>query len=199
MNTIKVVVFSSKLDNRPTIEVSERATKLELKVALDEAGIDYSGLSFADGMNQLELTRDSSVITSKAGKALLTLTPKRNKAGADLSFSQLRDIAKTDPNVKDAFIKKATELGKNWTQLKTAEMNKVYTQLQSVDEQVLVKTTKGLSLSPKMKALIKYYVDQILLEKEEAEFQAALDSVEDNFIDNDEDGDYNNEDEEYYD
>ena len=33
-NTIKVVVFSSKLNNRPTIEVPENATRLDLKNAL---------------------------------------------------------------------------------------------------------------------------------------------------------------------
>lgn len=223
-NMIKVVVFSSKLNNRPTIEVPEGATRLDLKNALNEAGINYSRLSFADGMNQQELTSDSSIITSKAGKALLTLTPRRNKAGSDLSFSQLRELAKTEPNVKNAFIKRATELGKNWTQLKTVEMNEVYVGLnrniniepqtkreaikrvakeilpdldKAYEEAVESKLTRGLS--PEMKVEIRDYVNQILLEKEELEFKAALDSMEANFTDNDEDGDYDDEDEEYYD
>ena len=194
-NLITVIVFSTGLSSRPNIKVVDNPTRLELKTALEEADIEYEGLSFSDSLSQKILSSDSQRLSSKSGKGLLVLSPKRNKAGASLTFVELRAKAKRFHIVKECFIAKAKKLNKNWTQLSTEEMNVAFSEcMKNKKEEVSPVQVNVVTMEE-----VENLFHKLWAAKEEQEFQKALQHQEDECQEDIEDEDDEGYDEDYYD
>lgn len=101
-------------------------TLAELKAVLDTKGIDYEGMSFTEGISNVQLNDDSSQLPhdiNYKGKTtnnlviILTNTTKNIQSGAE-SRAELFDFIKKN-NLQAEVVK---TFGKNMTQVKTSEL-----------------------------------------------------------------------------
>ena len=126
MEARKITVVSTKTQRKSVIN-SSAETLAELKVDLDAAGVDYSGMTFYEGTSRTELKDDASVLPKDVPYKgnitnelvfMLTNSEKHIKSGA-ANRSELYQIIKNF-NLKDSIMKK---FGKNFTQCKTSDLS----------------------------------------------------------------------------
>ena len=129
-----VMVFTTLLPYRPTVQIYG-VTRADIEKALDLADISHNNFQMADGKTQTILDKSSSLITLTEAEdkffGIIMLTPKNNKAGADKSFRELRQLAKADGDLKEYFTDNTNKFNKdNWTRLSTQELNLLYNEYQ---------------------------------------------------------------------
>lgn len=117
MRTIKV--FSSKRDNLTEIN-SDAKSWGQLKAELTTSGYSLDGLIASENITRCTLEHSEAVLPE--GEFTLFLRQKDGKGGADLTFSQLRELAKTNSDFKAYLVANST----NWTQLSTAKLNELH-------------------------------------------------------------------------
>lgn len=97
----KIVVYSTKTQTKNVVE-TEVTTLGELKELLDQKGIDYTGMTFYEGISNTELLDDNSILPSNLpykGKVTndlviqLTLPNKKIESGLSRSdiYSQIKE------------------------------------------------------------------------------------------------------------
>lgn len=131
MESRKITIVSTKTQKKSVI-MSEAETLRELKHDLDNAGIDYSDMTFYEGTSKTELKTDDSVLpkdvpytnrttgeTVNTNELVFMLTNpnKKIKSGA-MSRPEMYDYVRTN-NLKDVFLRK---YGKNFTQCSSASI-----------------------------------------------------------------------------
>lgn len=98
-----------------------------LKAVLDEKGIDYSGMSFTEGISNVQLNDDNSQLphdvlykgqTTNSLVIILTNTTKNITSGL-MSRAELGAIIK-DNNLGEAI---KSHFGRNWTLISTADLS----------------------------------------------------------------------------
>lgn len=133
METRKITIISTKNNKRTTINTAA-TTLRDLKKALREAGIDYEGMTFYEGLTKTELKLDDSLLphdvqrinpTTKEPETtnelafMLTNTNKKIKSGAvTMSRSEAYNAIKKN-NLQAECLKR---FGKNFTMCKTADL-----------------------------------------------------------------------------
>lgn len=133
METRKITIISTK-NNKRTVINTDATTLRELKSALREAGIDYDGMTFYEGLTKTELKLDDSLLphdvqrinpTTKEPETtnelafMLTNTNKKIKSGAvTMSRSEAYDAIKSN-NLQAECLKR---FGKNFTMCRTADL-----------------------------------------------------------------------------
>lgn len=124
MEARKITIVSTRNSSKKIIETGAETLE-ELKHALDEAGVDYSGLTFYEGLTQTELMNNSSQLPRDVqfnGKTtnnlvfMLTNTNKKIDSGA--SRTELYQIIKAKGLAEACKAK----YGKNFTMCKTFEL-----------------------------------------------------------------------------
>lgn len=127
MDSRKIVIVNTKTQRKSVIETA--ATTLgELKTALKEAGIDYTGMTFYEGISKIELKQDDSVLphdvpykgtTTNNLVFMLTNTNKNIKSGADRKqlYADIKNLH-LENKVKEIY-------GKNYTQVSSLELTDV--------------------------------------------------------------------------
>jgi hypothetical protein len=138
METRTILVANTKTQQRYSVE-SSATTLGELKAQLRAQGIDYSGMSFMEGISKTQLLADDTPLpTNVMYKGaptnnlvmLLTNTQKNIASGADGSRKDAYAIIKASAALQDT-IKEA--YGRNYTQVPTTELWHVINQ--SVEEE----------------------------------------------------------------
>lgn len=127
METRTILVANTKTQQRYSVE-SSATTLGELKAQLRAQGIDYSGMSFMEGISKTQLLADDTPLpTNVMYKGaptnnlvmLLTNTQKNIASGADGSRKDAYTIIKASTTLQD-IIKGA--YGRNYTQVPTTEL-----------------------------------------------------------------------------
>jgi len=124
MKTITIV--SSREQKKYVIE-TEASTMAELTAAMDEAGINYSGMTLYEGLTKAEYnpTKGDAILPHDVPYKgtvtndlvfMLTAPQKKIKSGG-MSYSEMKAYIK-DNGLADKF---AAQYGKNYTQGKTSE------------------------------------------------------------------------------
>lgn len=101
---------------------SSAATWGELKSELRDS-YDLSKLIAVENVNRNTLELDAAILPTSPFR--LFLRPAKTKSGADfasMGYKDLKDYIKNNPSVKDPLNVFAKESGRNWTQLKTEEL-----------------------------------------------------------------------------
>lgn len=133
MKTRKITIISTK-NNKRTVINTDATTLRDLKKALREAGVDYEGMTFYEGLTKTELKLDDSLLphdvqrinpTTKEPETtnelafMLTNTNKKIRSGAaTMSRSEAYDAIKSN-NLQAECLKR---FGKNFTMCKTADL-----------------------------------------------------------------------------
>lgn len=133
METRKITIISTK-NNKRTVINTDATTLRDLKKALREAGVDYEGMTFYEGLTKTELKLDDSLLphdvqrinpTTKEPETtnelafMLTNTNKKIRSGAaTMSRSEAYDAIKNN-NLQAECLKR---FGKNFTMCKTADL-----------------------------------------------------------------------------
>ena len=125
MQNRKITVVSTQTQRKSVITTGAE-TLAELKSALDEAGINYDGMTFYEGTSRTELKDDASVLpkdvpykgtTTNELVFMLTNTNKKIKSG-DMSRAEAYAAIKAN-NLQDAV---KSKFGKNFTQCSTEDL-----------------------------------------------------------------------------
>lgn len=132
METRKITIVSTKSNSKSVIE-SMATTLGELKADLREAGIDYSDMTFYEGLTKTELVNDESVLphdvmykgqTTNELVFMLTNTNKKIKSGS--IRTDLYDLIRNN-SLQDKVME---HFGKNFTLVKTADLEQFIAELQ---------------------------------------------------------------------
>ena len=125
MEARKITVVSTQTQRKSVITTGAE-TLAELKSALDEAGINYDGMTFYEGTSRTELKDNASVLpkdvpykgtTTNELVFMLTNTNKKIKSG-DMSRAEAYAVIKAN-NLQDAV---KSKFGKNFTQCSTEDL-----------------------------------------------------------------------------
>ena len=125
MEARKITVVSTQTQRKSVITTGAD-TLAELKSALDEAGINYDGMTFYEGTSRTELKDNASVLpkdvpykgtTTNELVFMLTNTNKKIKSG-DMSRVEAYAAIKAN-NLQDAV---KSKFGKNFTQCSTEDL-----------------------------------------------------------------------------
>lgn len=125
MEARKITVVSTQTQRKSVITTSAE-TLAELKSALDEAGINYDGMTFYEGTSRTELKDNASVLpkdvpykgtTTNELVFMLTNTNKKIKSG-NMSRAEAYAAIKAN-NLQDAV---KSKFGKNFTQCSTEDL-----------------------------------------------------------------------------
>lgn len=125
MEARKITVVSTQTQRKSVITTGAE-TLAELKSALDEAGINYDGMTFYEGTSRTELKDNASVLpkdvpykgtTTNELVFMLTNTNKKIKSG-DMSRAEAYAAIKAN-NLQDAV---KSKFGKNFTQCRTEDL-----------------------------------------------------------------------------
>lgn len=125
MEARNIIIVNSRTQSRNTFS-STAETLGELKADLDRLEIDYSNLTFFEGISKTELTDDNAILPKdlpwKGERTndlvfMLTESQKRIRNGA-MSRSDLYSYIKTN-NLQNAV---KTRFGRNFTQCSTADL-----------------------------------------------------------------------------
>ena len=125
METRKITVVSTQTQRKSVITTGAE-TLAELKSALDEAGINYDGMTFYEGTSRTELKDNASVLpkdvpykgtTTNELVFMLTNTNKKIKSG-NMSRAEAYAAIKAS-NLQDAV---KSKFGKNFTQCSTGDL-----------------------------------------------------------------------------
>ena len=127
MEARKIVIIETK-NQKKSVIMSAATTLAELKVDLSTAGIDYSDMTFYEGISKTELKTDSSVLPHDLNYKgtvtnelvfMLTNTNKKIRSGAcEMNRAEAYSAIKS-MGLQDACVKK---FGKNFTMCKTADL-----------------------------------------------------------------------------
>lgn len=133
MEARKITIISTR-NNKRTVINTDATTLGELKEALRQAGVDYDGMTFYEGLTKIELKLDSSLLphdvqrinpvtrepeTTNELAFMLTNTNKKIRSGAvAMSRSEVYDAIKNN-NLQAECLKR---FGKNFTMCKTADL-----------------------------------------------------------------------------
>lgn len=119
----KITVVNTNTQSSKTLN-SDAKTLGELKSELSKVGMDYSGCTFFESTNKVELNDDASVIpTAQTAKGIVFMLTKPNKhisSGAGLDRKQLYADVKA-LNLGDSIKKKYS---KNFTMVSSADLAK---------------------------------------------------------------------------
>ena len=127
MDVRKITVVSTATQKKSVVE-TDATTLAELKSALRAANIDYSGMTFYEGLTHTELLTDEAILphdvpykgaTTNELVFMLTNPNKKIKSGA---LSEVREtLYRTikSRNLEDAIMEK---FGKHYTNCKTSEL-----------------------------------------------------------------------------
>ena len=125
MEARKITVVSTQTQRKSVITTGAE-TLAELKGALDEAGINYEGMTFYEGTSRTELKDNASVLpkdvpykgtTTNELVFMLTNTNKKIRSGA-MSRAEAYAAIKAH-NLQDAV---KSKFGKNFTQCSTGDL-----------------------------------------------------------------------------
>ena len=125
MEARKITVVSTQTQRKSVITTGAE-TLAELKSALDEAGINYDGMTFYEGTSRTELKDNASVLpkdvpykgtTTNELVFMLTNTNKKIKSG-NMSRAEAYAAIKAN-NLQDAI---KSKFGKNFTQCSTEDL-----------------------------------------------------------------------------
>ena len=125
MEARKITVVSTQTQRKSVITTGAE-TLAELKSALDEAGINYDGMTFYEGTSRTELKDNASVLpkdvpykgtTTNELVFMLTNTNKKIKSG-NMSRAEAYTAIKAN-NLQDAV---KSKFGKNFTQCSTEDL-----------------------------------------------------------------------------
>ena len=125
MEARKITVVSTQTQRKSVITTGAE-TLAELKGALDEAGINYEGMTFYEGTSRTELKDNASVLPKDVPYKgtitnelvfMLTNTNKKIKSGA-MSRAEAYAAIKAN-NLQDAV---KSKFGKNFTQCSTEDL-----------------------------------------------------------------------------
>lgn len=133
MESRKITIISTKSNKR--IVINTDATTLgELKEALREAGVDYEGMTFYEGLTKTELKLDESLLphdvqrinpstkepeTTNELAFMLTNTNKKIRSGATAMSRTEAYAAIKAKGLQEACVKR---FGKNFTMCKTTDL-----------------------------------------------------------------------------
>lgn len=124
MEVREILIANTKTQKRSKIE-TDATTLGELKTALDNAGIDYSGMTFTEGISKTQLLDDATQLPQNVmykGEPtnnlviLLTNTKKNISSGSDRSEAY---VLIKKHNLQDVVKQK---YGKNYTQVSTKDL-----------------------------------------------------------------------------
>lgn len=124
MQSREILIANTKTQKRSKIE-TDATTLGELKAALDNAGIDYSGMTFTEGISKTQLLDDATQLPQNVmykGEPtnnlviLLTNTKKNISSGSDRSEAY---VLIKKHNLQDVVKQK---YGKNYTQVSTKDL-----------------------------------------------------------------------------
>lgn len=133
METRKITIISTK-NNKRTVINTDATTLRDLKKALREAGVDYEGMTFYEGLTKTELKLDDSLLphdvqrinpTTKEPETtnelafMLTNTNKKVRSGAT---AMSRTEAYAAIKAKGLQAECLKRFGKNFTMCKTADL-----------------------------------------------------------------------------
>lgn len=149
METRKITVVSTRDQKRSTI-MSAATTLGELKADLNNAGIDYSDMTFYEGLTKTELINDESLLptnvpykgqTTNELVFMLTNMNKKIKSGVTTRAEAYAYIK--DNNLQFEVLKR---YGKNYTVCKTSELIDLITELDksTVEEPKVCKCSSNL-------------------------------------------------------
>lgn len=139
MEARKITIVSTKTQKKSVI-MSEAETLAELKSDLRNAHIDYSDMTFYEGLTKTEITTDESllprdvhykdVVTNEL-VFMLTNTNKKIKSGMDRKelYSKIKELGLAD--------KCKSRYGKNFTQCSTKDL-----ELLVIEEEIKLKSTE---------------------------------------------------------
>lgn len=127
MEARKVIITSTRSSSKKVINTTAE-TLGELKADLDEAGVDYDGLTFYEGLSKTELKSDESILPKDVPYKgtvtnnlvfLLTNPDKKIASGSDRAalYSKIKEM-NLQETVKE-------EYGKNFTMCKSEELQEI--------------------------------------------------------------------------
>ena len=124
METRKITIVTTKSQSKTVIETNA-TTLAELKRELDIAGIDYSNMTFYEGISRTELKDDNSVLPhdvpykgSVTNELVFMLTNTNKKITSGNERADLYVVIK-DNNLQEAI---KVRFGKNYTQCSNADL-----------------------------------------------------------------------------
>lgn len=120
METRKVTVFATRGQSRATIMTSAE-TWGELQEEVIGNGFDLEKLEAGESVNKTTLKHNDAKLPEQ--DFILFLRPKESKAGSEMTYSELKDIARNDSDFRD-YLEETTD--KNWTRCSKEEYQTAY-------------------------------------------------------------------------
>lgn len=123
--TREILIANTKTQKKSKLN-SEATTLGELKNEMDAAGIDYTGMTFTEGITKTQLINDDSQLPQNVmyhGQAtnnlvILLTNTKKNIASGAMSRKEAYQVIK-DNELQDAI---KEEFGRNFTQVPTSDL-----------------------------------------------------------------------------
>lgn len=141
MEARNITIVSTQNQNKYVVN-TDATTLRELKAALDAQNINYSGMTFYEGLSHTELLTDDSVLPHDVpykGSVtnelvfMLTVPNKKIRSGANLSEAREALYAAVEElGLKDACV---STYGKNFTQCKNSELMSLIEEAQTAAAQ----------------------------------------------------------------
>lgn len=187
MEARKISIVSTEDSSTKTITTGAE-TLGQLKQALRENGINYSGMTFYEGLTQTEICEDTSLLPrdvrfeDKVTNELVFMLTNNNKkipSGASDRMS-LYNIIKEN-NLQEACLEK---FGRNFTLCKTYELEELVNEYvdgeEETNEEKPAQAASCPSLIPAFKCLVDILVNNDVIYEEDAEeIISKLPKVED--------------------
>lgn len=125
MSTREILIANTKTQKRSKLE-SNATTLGELKREMREAGIDYSGMTFTEGISKTQLLNDDTQLPQNVmyhgqetnNLVILLTNTKKNIASGAMSRKEAYQAIK-DNELQDAI---KEEFGRNFTQVSTSDL-----------------------------------------------------------------------------
>lgn len=141
MEARNITIVSTQNQNKYVVN-TDATTLRELKAALDAQNINYSGMTFYEGLSHTELLTDDSVLPHDVPYKgavtnelvfMLTVPNKKIRSGANLSEAREALYAAVEElGLKDACV---STYGKNFTQCKNSELMSLIEEAQTAAAQ----------------------------------------------------------------
>lgn len=141
MESRKITVVSTK-NQKKSVIMSNATTLSELKQDFDSNGIDYSDMTFYEGLSKTELKSNESILPhdllfkgNVTNELVIMLTNPNKKIRSGACYTKREEAKNFFKNNHEMALKfKREHSGKNWTNVNTEELLKFINNNASTDE-----------------------------------------------------------------
>lgn len=132
METRQILIANQKTQKKYNLQSSATTLK-ELKAQLDAQGIDYSGMTFTEGLSKTQLISDDSLLPTNVmyknaptNNLVMVLTDPNKKIASGVDYPKDRKLFSAYIKNNNLSAQITEKYGNNWTRLSTSTLIKFF-------------------------------------------------------------------------